>query len=119
MANCDYSLILSSRYLLCSFSFNSPFFNESQVEFAGAFASSDWIIAHTFGMEGFLFLSLGVLGIYFLLLKTKVEPLAFWTLVLTWIGTGLTQSFFGAETFSLPVIGQGVLQKKMIHFCIL
>lgn len=89
-----------------------PFFNESQVEFAGGFASSDWIIAHTFGMGGFLFLSLGVLGIYFLLLKSKVEALAFWTLVLTWIGTGLTLPFFGAETFSLPVIGHEVLQQK-------
>ncbi len=89
-----------------------PFFNESQAEFAGRFASNSWIIAHTFGMGGFLFFSLGVLGIYFLLMRSKVESLAFWTLILTWIGTGLTLPFFGAETFALPVIGNEALRQQ-------
>lgn len=54
-----------------------PVFNESQVEFADRFASSTWIITRTFGMGGFRFLSLGILGIYLLLLKSCLNLLLF------------------------------------------
>jgi hypothetical protein len=88
-----------------------PFFDESALAGATGFASFWWVLAHAFGMGGFILLSLGLLGIYFRLRQTRVERLAFVALLLAWIGTGLTLPFFGAEAFSLQVIGRTALDQ--------
>jgi hypothetical protein len=89
-----------------------PFFNESSVQEAAGFASNNWVIAHTFGMGGFIFLSLSMLGIYIFSSPHKYESLAGWSVLIVWIGTGLTLPFFGAEALSLPVIASEALKKN-------
>ncbi len=89
-----------------------PYFNESQVVDTGGFTSAFWIISHTFGMGGLLFLSFGILGVYSLLAQSKSESPAWWALLFVWIGTGFTLPFYGAETFSLPVIANAAISQN-------
>lgn len=96
--------ILSGIFLTL-FPLVRPFFDESTLQGAAEFASTRWVIAHALGMGGFIMLSLGFLGVYLLLRPTKLERRTFVALVLSWIGTGLTLPFFGAEAFGLQVIG--------------
>lgn len=83
-----------------------PFFDESVVKNAGIYASPLWWISHSFGMAGFVLLALGILGLYLTLTRTAAGHLLWWAVLVDWVGTGLTLAFFGAEAFSLPVIGR-------------
>ena len=89
-----------------------PFFDESSLQGAREFASMQWVVAHALGMGGFILLALGFLGLHILLRQTKVERWAFRALVLCWAGVGLTLPFFGAEAFSLQVIGQAAANQN-------
>lgn len=89
-----------------------PFFDESAIQGAAQFASARWVLAHSFGMAGFITLCLGYLGVYARLRTTNLERRTFVAVVLSWIGCGLTLPFFGAEAFSLQVIGRAALQKN-------
>jgi len=85
-----------------------PFFDESSLEGAVQFASTRWVIAHALGMAGFILLGLGLLGLYLFMRETPSRRRMFWAVGSGWIGIGLTLPFFGAEAFSLQVIGQAV-----------
>ena len=89
-----------------------PFFDETSIVTASGFISYNWIIAHSFGMAGFIFLSLGTLGLYLLFLNTKIKSLLEWSLIFTLIGTFLTLPFFGAEAFSLRVIANLAIEQN-------
>jgi len=89
-----------------------PFFDESSLQGAREFASVQWVMAHALGMGGFILLALGFLGVHILLRQTKVERWAFRALVMCWVGAGLTLPFFGAEAFSLQVIGQAAVNQN-------
>jgi hypothetical protein len=105
------SLVLSGIFFVL-FPVVRPFFDESSPQGAQQFASNSWLVAHSLGMGGFILLSLGFLGVYLHLQETKAERRAFQALVLCWIGTGLTLPFFGAEAFSLQVIGRAVVSQN-------
>jgi hypothetical protein len=62
-------------------------------------------------MLGFVFAALGLLGLWMLLAPTRAERLAFLSLLFTWLGAGLTLTFYGAEAFGLNVVGQEALRR--------
>lgn len=92
-----------------------PFFDESALEAAARFASARWVVAHALGMGGFILLSLGMLGVYLLLRSTPVEGRTFASVILFWVGSGLTLPFFGAEAFGLQVIGHTAFTQNSTH----
>ena len=89
-----------------------PFSDEVTLQGAAAFASPEWILAHTLAIVGFILMTLGLFGLYLLLQNTQANHLAFWGLVLSWIGVGLTLPFYGAEVFGLHAIGQAALAQQ-------
>ena len=105
------SLVLSGIFFLL-FPVVRPFFDETSLQGAKEFASAQWVAAHSFGMGGFILLGLGFLGIYLRLQSTEVERRVFRALILCWVGVGLTLPFFGAEAFSLQVIGQTIVNQN-------
>ena len=73
-----------------------PYSDEVGSAGADAFASSSWVLAHTFAMLGFIALGLAVLfG------GRRSDP----AVVTTWIGVGLVLPYYGAETFALHALG--------------
>lgn len=89
-----------------------PFSDESSLQGAAAFASNSWVIAHSFGIGGFVLLELGLFGLYLRLQATRAEQPAIVGLVLSWIGIGLTLPFYGAEVFGLHAIGLEALKQN-------
>lgn len=89
-----------------------PFSDEASLLGAAAFASTEWIVAHVLAMLGFILLTLGLFGLYISLQETTVERLAFRGLVLSWLGTGLTLPFYGAEVFGLHEIGLEAIRQQ-------
>ena len=108
-----FSLVLSGVFFVL-FPVVRPFFEESSLQGAREFASTQWVVAHALGMGGFILLTLGFLGVYLRLRETEVERWLFRALVLVWIGAGLTLPFFGAEAFSLQVIGQAAVSQNNV-----
>src|SRR6266571_7786317 len=88
------SLVLSGVFFIL-FPVVRPFFDESSLQGAREFASTQWVVAHAFGMGGFIMLALGFLGLHILLRQTKVERSAFRALVLCWVGAGLRSPSLG------------------------
>src|SRR5262245_12927785 len=80
-----------------------PFFDEASMQGSREFASNKWAIAHSFGIGGFILLSLGFLGLYLYLRDSRVEQCALRGFVVCMVGAGLTLPFFGAEAFGLQV----------------
>ncbi|OZC47162.1 hypothetical protein CH286_13300 [Rhodococcus sp. WWJCD1] len=73
-----------------------PYSDEVGSAGADAFASTSWVLAHTFAMLGFIALGLAVLyG------GRRSDP----AVVTTWIGVGLVLPYYGAETFALHALG--------------
>ncbi len=91
-----------------------PFSDETSLFGAAAFASTEWIGAHVLAMLGFILLTLGLFGLYICLHETTVQRFAFRGLVLSWLGTGLTLPFYGAEAFGLHVIGQEAVKQHSV-----
>ncbi|MGB6276219.1 MAG: hypothetical protein WBF80_12545, partial [Rhodococcus sp. (in: high G+C Gram-positive bacteria)] len=73
-----------------------PYSDEVGSAGADAFASSNWVLSHTFAMLGFVALGLTVLY------GGRRSDLA---VVTTWIGVGLVLPYYGAETFALHALG--------------
>lgn len=78
-----------------------PYSDEVGSAGADAFASSNWVLSHTFAMLGFVALGLAVLY------TGRRSDLA---VVTTWIGVGLVLPYYGAETFALHALGVGAVQ---------
>ena len=89
-----------------------PFSTEAGLDGAGAFGSSSWVAAHTFGIVGFVLLALGGLGMYLRLGDTASERRALNSLVAIWLGAGLTLPYYGAEVFGLHAVGQRALTQN-------
>jgi hypothetical protein len=91
-----------------------PFFDESSIAGAVQFASARWVIAHAMGMAGFILLALGLQGAFLRLRTAGAGRLSYLALILGWIGCGLTLPFFGAEAFSLQVIGRAAAEQDSL-----
>jgi hypothetical protein len=93
-----------------------PFSDETTLAGAQAFASNAWVVSHVMGMLGFIGVALGLLGLYVAqagtpAAGTSAASKAFWAVVLGWIGTGLTLTYYGAEVYGLRVIGRQALSQ--------
>lgn len=95
-----------------------PYTDEATLAGAEAFASSAWLLSHTFAMVGFILLVLGLLGLYGILRETKAEPRAVAALVLTWVGVGLILPYYGAETFALAAVGREAIEQNSVELLI-
>jgi hypothetical protein len=91
-----------------------PFSDEASLQAAAAFASTEWLVAHTLAIVAFTLLPLGLLGLHSSLQDTAVESLAYWAVVLSMLGTGLTLPFYGGETYGLHAIGQEALRQQNV-----
>jgi hypothetical protein len=89
-----------------------PFSSETGIEGAQAFASTNWILAHSLAMAAFILLGLGLLGVLQDLRGAGAERLAGWGMVLSWIGIGMTLPYYGAEVFGLHAVGQAVVDRN-------
>jgi hypothetical protein len=85
-----------------------PFADEDSLAGAEAFASGAWVIAHLLAVLAFILFSVGLLG----LAQRLQTRLARSSVVVSWIGVGLTLSYYGAEVFGLHAIGATVLEKR-------
>ncbi|GAA3334061.1 hypothetical protein GCM10020331_100550 [Ectobacillus funiculus] len=74
-----------------------PFSDETSLQGAAAFASIEWLVAHILAMIAFTLLPLGLLGFYNSLQEGAVKSLAYWSVIMCWIGIGLTLPFFMEE----------------------
>lgn len=92
-----------------------PFSDEVSMQGAAAFASVEWLVAHLIAILAFILLTFGLYGVYVSLRKTSAERTAFYGLVLSWLGTGLTLPFYGAEVFGLHVIGQETVKQQKVE----
>jgi hypothetical protein len=82
-----------------------PWHDESTVDGATAsMQSGAWVAAHLFGMLGFILVSLGLLALRDVVTGTRARTVAGVAVVTTWLGTGLTLPYFGAEDFALHAI---------------
>jgi len=86
-----------------------PFTDEKTLQGADAFASNAWTVAHVMGMLAFIGLALGLLALLFSQLGRPTNRLAFWAVVASWIGAGLTLTYYGAEVYGLRVVGRRAL----------
>ena len=85
-----------------------PFADEDSLAGAKAFASDAWVIAHLLAVVAFILFALGWLG----LAQRLQTRLARSSVVITWIGVGLTLTYYGAEVFGLHAIGATVADKQ-------
>jgi hypothetical protein len=85
-----------------------PFADEDSLAGAKAFASDAWVIAHLLAVLAFILFSLGLSGVA-QRLQTRLAGSA---VVVSWIGVGLTLTYYGAEVFGLHAIGAIVVEKQ-------
>src|SRR5215472_13339646 len=83
-----------------------PYADEKSLQGAQAFSSTAWVTSHAMGMLGFIGLAIGLLGVHFAQANARDIRRSFWALVITWIGAGLTLTYYGAEAYALRVIGR-------------
>ncbi|MFI5272204.1 MAG: hypothetical protein ACHQ4H_04125 [Ktedonobacterales bacterium] len=89
-----------------------PFSDETSLQGAQAFASTAWLVAHILAMVAFTLVELGLLGLYLALQENVAEGNAFWALVVSLLGIGLTLPFYGGEAFGLHAIGQEAIKEQ-------
>ena len=89
-----------------------PFSDETSLEGAAAFASGRWLAAHMLAMLAFTVLGLGLLGLHAAFQASSVEPVAYWAVVVAWLGIGLTLPFYGGEAFGLHAIGLEAVREQ-------
>ncbi|SER25340.1 hypothetical protein SAMN04487944_10282 [Gracilibacillus ureilyticus] len=89
-----------------------PFSDETSLEGATAFASTEWLVAHILAMIAFTLLPIGLLGIHYSLEGTPVFTLTYWTLITCILGVGLILPFYGGETFGLQAIGEEAVSQQ-------
>lgn len=92
-----------------------PFSDETTLEGAAAFASTEWVIAHILAMIAFILLPLGLSGIYQTSQKNAVKAFFYWAFVFSLIGVGLILPFYGGETFGLYAVGQEVVSQQSVE----
>ncbi|SEF13999.1 hypothetical protein [Jiangella alba] len=74
---------------------------------AGALASmgsNAWVASHLFAMIGFILVPFGLLALRDAVKETRAERTAAASIVMFWIGAGLTLPYYGAENFALNAI---------------
>jgi hypothetical protein len=71
-----------------------------------AMSSTAWVASHFFAMLGFILVALGVLALRDALAGTRSAGLAGLAVVVTWIGSGLTLTYYGAEDFGLSAVAR-------------
>ena len=103
-----HGLSLSGIFFLL-FPIARPFFDETTLSGAMQFESSRWVLAHSIGILGLTLMPLGFFGLYLFFKETKAEKAAFNAFIVNFIGACLTLPFFGAEAFSLQVIGRAAV----------
>ena len=86
-----------------------PYGDETTLAGARGMASASWIAAHLSAIAGFILLAFGVQALYGVLRPTPAGKLAARALVATWLGTGLTLTYYGVEVFGAHVIAQHAL----------
>ena len=69
------------------------------------FASPSWLVAHLAAVGGFIAFGLALVALGGLLKGTGGERAAVVAVAASWIGTGLTLPYYGAETFALHALG--------------
>ena len=89
-----------------------PFSDETSLQGAAAFASAEWLVAHILAMIAFTLLPLGLLGFYNSLQEGAVKSLAYWSVIMCWIGIGLTLPFYGGEAYGLHALGQEAIKQQ-------
>ncbi|MBY4012792.1 hypothetical protein HQP04_10660 [Rhodococcus fascians] len=82
-----------------------PYSSEVGMEGAQAFAETAWVIAHVCAAMGFIAVALALRSLEYVVRSTAGAASAATAVVLTWIGTGLTLTYYGAETFALNAVG--------------
>ena len=103
---------VSSGILFVAYPALRPFSSETGLEGARAFASTNWIIAHSLAMAGFILLGLALLGVCEHVRGTRGGRLAGWGMVLSFAGIGMTLPYYGAEVFGLHAVGQGAIDRS-------
>jgi hypothetical protein len=76
---------------------------------AGAVASmgsAAWVASHLFAMIGFVLVPFGLLALRDAVRATRAERLAAASVVVFWLGAGLTLPYYGAEDFALHAIAR-------------
>ncbi|WP_138494388.1 hypothetical protein [Paenibacillus pinistramenti] len=89
-----------------------PFSDETSLEGAIAFASSEWLAAHMLAMVAFTLLPLGLLGLHNSLHGTAVNSLTYRAFLFCTLGTGLALPYYGGEAFGLHAIGQEAIRQQ-------
>jgi len=89
-----------------------PFSDETSLQGAAAFASTNWLVAHLLAIFAFTLLPVGLLGFQRFLHDTPAARRADWALVVSLIGVGLTLPFYGGEVYGLHAIGQEALRQQ-------
>ena len=79
-------------------------------EFARALASQEYLFAQLLLFVAFPFLSTAAISMYKLLSYSRDHRPAFWAMVLSVIGVGLSMPALGIQTVILPVIGRLYLE---------
>ncbi|MFC0862908.1 hypothetical protein ACFHYQ_11450 [Sphaerimonospora cavernae] len=85
-----------------------PYSDETTLDGARAIASSAWVASHLFAMVGFILTALGFLALHLVLDGRLTLP----AVVVTWVGAGLTLSYYGAEDFALNVIADRAVREN-------
>src|SRR5262245_5843647 len=89
-----------------------PFSDETSLQAAQAFASPAWSLAHMLAMVAFTLVAVGLFGLYLAVQVSVAEPRAFWAVVLSVLGIGLTLPYYGGETFGLRAIGEQAIKEQ-------
>ena len=106
------SSLVISGILFVLYPMIRPFSDETSLQGAIAFASTNWLVAHILAIVAFTLLPLGLLGLHQSLQGTALNSLSYWAIVLCLLGIGLTLPFYGGETFGLHAIGQEALRQQ-------
>jgi hypothetical protein len=91
-----------------------PFSDETTLQGAQAFASTAWLVAHMLAMVAFTLVEVGLLGLFIALQEGAADSFAFWALVVSVLGIGLTLPFYGGEAFGLHAIGQRAVSEQNV-----
>jgi len=78
------------------------------------FASPSWLVAHLAAVGGFIAFGLALVALSGLLKGTGGERAAVVAVAASWIGTGLTLPYYGAETFALHALGGSDLDENAV-----
>lgn len=87
----------------------APRADETTLDGAASWASAGWSVAHISAIVGLILIPLGYGAIRGFLDGTPQEGTAHLAAIVGYIGSGLTISYYGAETYGLKAIGERAL----------